>query len=336
MFRKVSFFTFLAAILGTLGIGVFQARGQDVVFGQFYANPLYLNPALAGNANGPRLTSNFRNQWPALNASFLTYSLGFDQYLPALRSGIGFHILTDQIGSEAYRSTQASLIYAFNLRLTQQISLRTGFQYTFLSKSLNFNKLIFPEQINSITGIGPRPPGSTLPFGSDGLKSVSISDLSAGLILFSDKFFVGGSIHHLTEPNQAFYLDSKVPLSMRISGHAGVNINLTPQYNDFENWVLSPNILYIQQGPARQINLGTYLSRGALAAGAWYRVNDALILTAGFQKGKMRLGYGYEITTSTLRAVGTGGSHEVSLGFIFENPEPIETIRYEQIRCPQF
>lgn len=92
-----------ALLCGVFGLFGATASAQDVVFSQFYANPLYLNPALAGNAFDPRLTFNFRNQWPALNASFVTYSAGFDQHFDALSGGIGLHVLTDQIGSEAFQ-----------------------------------------------------------------------------------------------------------------------------------------------------------------------------------------------------------------------------------------
>ena len=40
-----------------------NAFAQDPSFTQFYANPLYLNPAFAGTARCPRLNLNYRNQW---------------------------------------------------------------------------------------------------------------------------------------------------------------------------------------------------------------------------------------------------------------------------------
>jgi type IX secretion system PorP/SprF family membrane protein len=310
-----------------------KAAAQDVVFSQFYANPLYLNPALAGNASDPRLTFNFRNQWPALNASFVTYSAGFDQHFDALSGGIGLHVLTDQIGSEAFRHTQVALQYAYNLNINRNLAFRAGFQYAYANRSLNFNKLTFPEQIDRVNGIGGRPSTSDIPFGT---KSVIMNDFSAGLVLFSEKFYFGAAAHHLTEPSQAFYSDAKVPWPMRISVHTGANIPLSQAYSNTEPLTLSPNVIYIQQGSSRQINVGTYLSKGALSAGLWYRVNDAIIATAGFQRGQMRLGYGYDITTSKLSDARPGGSHEVSLSFIFEKYEPIEKRRYSKVNCPKF
>ena len=37
--------------------------GQEPVFSQFYFNPMYLNPALAGMDNNFRLFVNNKNQW---------------------------------------------------------------------------------------------------------------------------------------------------------------------------------------------------------------------------------------------------------------------------------
>ena len=41
-----------------------QGSAQDVIYSQFYANPLYLNPALAGAKLNSRVTLNYHNQWP--------------------------------------------------------------------------------------------------------------------------------------------------------------------------------------------------------------------------------------------------------------------------------
>ena len=45
---------------------------QDPQFSQFYANPVYLNPAFAGTARCPRVVLNYRNQWPGIPGNFVT------------------------------------------------------------------------------------------------------------------------------------------------------------------------------------------------------------------------------------------------------------------------
>ena len=58
-------------ILTLAGIlGLMQSYAQDLHFSQFYAAPLYLNPAFAGTAGGPRFILNYRNQWPGINNAF--------------------------------------------------------------------------------------------------------------------------------------------------------------------------------------------------------------------------------------------------------------------------
>ncbi len=62
MYRRL--IILLTAIITVLFTQTGQA--QDPEFSQFYANPLYLNPALAGANICPRAILNYRNQWPGL------------------------------------------------------------------------------------------------------------------------------------------------------------------------------------------------------------------------------------------------------------------------------
>ena len=55
-----------------------SAQAQDPHFTQYYANPLYLNPAFAGVKQCPRVTTNYRNQYPSLGV-YQTFSASYDQ-----------------------------------------------------------------------------------------------------------------------------------------------------------------------------------------------------------------------------------------------------------------
>ena len=71
--------------------------GQDPGFSQFFANPLYLNPAFTGTTELPRAVINYRNQWPQKGATFTTYSLSYDQpskKMNALEFGCGTGLLS--------------------------------------------------------------------------------------------------------------------------------------------------------------------------------------------------------------------------------------------------
>ncbi len=90
---------------------LFSQKGwaQDPQSSQFYANPLYLNPAMAGGALETRATLNYRNQWPSLSANFITTTFGLDMFLPSLNSGLGFLVTTDSQGAGNIKSTELGL-----------------------------------------------------------------------------------------------------------------------------------------------------------------------------------------------------------------------------------
>ena len=55
------------------------AFAQDAHFSQYYANPIYLNPAFAGLDRCPTVHTNYRNQYPELGI-YQSYSASYDQY----------------------------------------------------------------------------------------------------------------------------------------------------------------------------------------------------------------------------------------------------------------
>ncbi len=55
------------------------AKAQDPHFSQFFASPLTLNPAFTGKFDGTfRVAGNYRNQWPAFNNVYTTYTVSVD------------------------------------------------------------------------------------------------------------------------------------------------------------------------------------------------------------------------------------------------------------------
>ena len=80
----------------------FKTNAQDPHFSQFYANPMYLNPAITGTNFCPRWIMNYRNQWPAIPGDYVTYSSSFDFGLNELHGGVGLIALHDNAGENTY------------------------------------------------------------------------------------------------------------------------------------------------------------------------------------------------------------------------------------------
>jgi len=79
----------LFVVLLIVFVGSNNVQAQDPQFTQFYANPIYLNPAFAGSNGCPRFAMNYRNQWPSLSGNYVTYSASYDQYFKNINGGIG-------------------------------------------------------------------------------------------------------------------------------------------------------------------------------------------------------------------------------------------------------
>ncbi|HRE96128.1 MAG TPA: PorP/SprF family type IX secretion system membrane protein, partial [Flavobacteriales bacterium] len=88
-----------------------NAKAQDPEFTQFFANPLYLNPAFAGSKRCPRINLNYRNQWPALSGTFVTTSASYDQHVESIYGGLGLLVTNDKAGEGTLNTTTINAMY---------------------------------------------------------------------------------------------------------------------------------------------------------------------------------------------------------------------------------
>ena len=326
---RVRYLSILTLFTGLLS---FQSMAQDPHFSQFYANPLYLNPAFAGVDKCPKVRINYRNQFPSLGI-YETYSASYDQYLESVRGGVGLLVVRDNAADGVLTTTEVSGLYSYNLEVTREFSILAGFQATFRQRSLDWGSFTFPDQIDPIYGF--ILPTSEVPPGSNNNNHL---DLSTGFIGFSERFYVGIALHHLTEPNEAFLSDNKLPMKITAHGGAAIRIGRKRLYNSLEN-LLIPNILYQRQGEFEQWNYGLSFNKGEITGGVALRQSsinpDAVIFLFGFtpDQAKWRLGYSYDYTISDFTNVG-GGAHELSLGYQFDCRVRKRSIK--AIKCPKF
>ena len=150
-------------ISASLSLGFLSMAAQDAHFTQFYANPIYLNPAFAGVSQCPKVNVNYRNQYPTLGV-YQTTSASYDQYVDALNGGVGVLMLQDEAANGALSLTEVSLAYSYHLTVTRDFSVLFGAQGTFRQRLLDWGNLTFPDQIDPFYGfVKPTneiPPGS--------------------------------------------------------------------------------------------------------------------------------------------------------------------------------
>lgn len=345
----------LSAVLFACGFSFtcFEAAAQDPQFSQFYAAPLYLNPALTGATGQARAGLNYRNQWPALEANFTTMSVYGDYFIEDKKSGIGMLISNDVEGLAGLRSLQIAAQYSYELEINKNLGFRPGFQASVFQRDINFSKLTFGDQFDPATGeLNGQPTGEELNTG----QKRFFADLAAGGVLFTRTAWLGVAAHHLNRPNQSLVGENS-NLPIKYSVHGGFKFKMKPGvqgsgvYMKNTERSISPAIQYRHQGQFDQMDVGLYATLEPLVVGVWYRGipfkavngfmnNESIVLLLGFTqlgaKDAINIGYSFDYTISRL-GIGSGGAHEFSLSYTWpmRNPRkpPADKL---VIPCPDF
>ncbi len=309
-----------------------RLRAQvDPHFSQYYANPLWLNPALTGVINGDmRVSGNFKNQWAMVGKGYQTGSASVD-FRPTDQASVGFSILNQAAGDAGfnYLSAYGSFGYAIAVSGDGNQKVSFGVQAGLINRSFDVTKLQFGSQYNAELGFDPNM-ASLESFSS---THSTVVDVNGGVFYYNGdplsnmNWFGGISVAHLSRPRDAFAgtADGKIPLRSIL--HGGVRIRVSDEFD------VTPNLLYIRQLDAQVRGLGAYSelkmqNNGGLILGGMYRVNDAAIADVGYHFNNTIIGVSYDFNTSSLtRATAGQGGLELSVSYVFHKrisqPEPI-------------
>ncbi|MBN7811410.1 type IX secretion system membrane protein PorP/SprF [Algoriphagus sp. H41] len=302
---------------------------QDIQYSQYYANPIYLNPAFTGSTGLTRAGVNFRNQWPAMDESFVAYTAYFDHYEEKLNSGFG---LIFQGAQESFTETslnEIGLVYSYRLQLGEKSYLQAGMQGSLVARDALFDRVILGTQLDIDRGQILGEPGGSF----EGDSEIRSADVHAGLLYYGERAWFGFSVAHLLEPEISYLADDSNQLPMKYSLHGGYRIGLAPgDINDYFNNIdqersLTLGFNYKKQGEFSQLDLGVEFYFEPLVLGLWYRGlptkyslpnNEALVFLLGVNIPMgIDLGYSFDYSISKLGFSPSGGAHEVSLRYVF-------------------
>lgn len=328
------FFSILLIVL--LSISTLQnVKAQDPHFSQFYATPLFQNPAFTGTRNQHRFIIDYRNQWPSISKAFVSQLFSYDYNLSEYNSGIGLLIVNDKAGSEGLKHINFGLLYSYKVQITEAVSVRAGIHASYSIMDIDFSRLIFNDQLYN---------KNIVSFENLSDNKVKYLDISSGGLLYSEKFWIGSSLYHLNKPNQSLIIKGSSVLPIKISVHGGYKIPI--YYGDAKKArkSISPAFNYRTQGEFNQLDMGCYFSHEPLVIGLWYRgipvpksklnTNDAVTILAGYTiaNPNIKIGYSYDLTVSQL-ITKSGGAHEISLIYEIINEHKKKKF---PISCPTF
>ncbi len=301
-----------------------NALGQDPVFSQYYNIPILVNPAFAGNTDNYYIGSSYRLQWPNLSTPYKTFAIGVDKKFDNLGGGLGLTILSDNAANGILVSNKLGLTYSYVLKIKNDHFLKGGFNFGFVNKALDWDKLVFGDAIDPVLG-GLTPGGTPLPSKENRPSELNSNyfDLGVGFLYYNPSFYTGISLDHINSPEDGFLENNQdykgVPLRYSIQAGGVLVIEKNNKIN--KGSFISPNIIYVNQGGFSQINLSTYAFFDELMLGLGYRhsdsTGDALIISAGMRYELMRFTYSFDYTISEL-GIDQGGSHEIGVVINFD------------------
>jgi type IX secretion system PorP/SprF family membrane protein len=343
--RKVFRPRLLLTLIGLIVVvGIERAAAQDQEFSQYYAAPLYLNPAFVGTTSDHRFIANYRNQWPNIARGYVSYAFSYDYNLYNYNSGIGFLATVDQAGTAGMKSTQLNFLYSYKINIAKKWVISSGLNFGYAVRSIDFNKLLFGDQLQ-FDATGKVPTDDPAFFN---LGNAHYFDFKAGMLAYNKDFWIGFSANHINEPNRSLLnQESYVPFKLTI--HGGVRIPLyTGTFKKSSIPVLSPSFVYKKQGNFEQLDIGAHFLYQPIIMGLWYRgiplnknvqgnlSQDAIVVLLGFQFDRVEIVYSYDFTVSSLGPI-SGGTHEVALKYrmgIAMNSKAKKRERF--IPCPTF
>ncbi len=304
-----------------------DAESQDPAFSQFYANPLYMNPAMAGVEGPAKLYLGYRNQWPGATNPYVTYHASFEKFIEPLQGGIGIHLNNDRQGGGVFNTLSLDAIYAYHLQVSSRLMISGGFQASVGQRNMDPSDLVLPSEL---MGAGTT---TLIPY------SKVFPDFAVGFGGFYKHFYGGVAAHHLLEPYSAPSEDPNTRLSRKYTAHLGALIPVYEKRLGKEVLQLSPNLIFIQQDIYQQLNYGLEVHYRGLILGTWFRQDllfsyGTAIFSAGYGNGQFRIRYSYDAKLSPPDLyIPSLGAHELSMVVIFENLN--KSTKHRAIKCPR-
>jgi type IX secretion system PorP/SprF family membrane protein len=247
---------------------------QDPTFSQYNLNQYYYNPAYTGVQGGYEILATSRSQWPNIPGKIFPGPLStsvavFDAYVgkgPSYSAGAGAFAMQD-IEGEGYLTTSTfGVSYAQHFGkiggnksdALPRFQLSLGFKAYLNSISINWDKLVFSDQLNIDQGILGQTPSDKV-----GISQKYTGDMDAGLLIKNnfngqDRWYneVGFAMAHIVSPSTALVgpptAETRIPRKYVATYRSTVRLGN-------KHFYLGPTLLFENQNNFYEFNSGVDL-----------------------------------------------------------------------------
>ena len=316
---------------------------QAPMLSQYFASPLAINPALAGNGYASwRIMAVRRNQWVGAGVDPLnTTSLSLDGKLFKQKGnennylGAGLLFIQDKGLAGAYKNNSINLAFSSHISLDQEDvhSLAGGLGGSFNNTVIDYSQLTFSQQISSAgfnralptfeTNLSSVKPYSSVFGGLTYSYKTEAANFEMGLACYQLLSTVRTSLQDPTQldpPRFNFHTDFQSYLGERTTFNANALFSFEKYVNTYSLGFNIGNMV----GNTVEDEEPTIINTGI-----WYRHNQALSPYVGLGYGIMQVGISYDINISKSKTdLGPLQTFEFSL--VFRSPVRIKS----PVPCP--
>jgi len=308
-------------------------KSQDQNYSQFFNNRLYYNPAYAGLYNGVRASFNYRKQWTNIPYDFNSYNVSLDMAVRNLpgAGGVGLIFHHNNEGTGMIKNVYAGIVLSARIYPAENYTIQFGITTAVSQRSINWDGLVFPDQLDSKYG-NIYSTGFTEPFRG----SVVYPDFNFGSVLNytseSMNARIGGSISHIFQPKIGF-VETESQLYMKFVAHADALIFINGSSNRRDrrsagSAKINPGFLYENQNGDNTFSFGINGYKSFVYLGVWFRNEDfnttnlsTMVYLAGVNfpindDSRIKIMYSYDYV---MNGISIGSSHEISVIFEFQN-----------------
>jgi type IX secretion system PorP/SprF family membrane protein len=293
---------------------------QEAQYSQYMVNYFTLNPGVAGTGENTEIKVGLRSQWAGFEGAPKTGYFTIQGALNRVNSSDitkhkskkyvkqfnphGYHSLGGYIYHDATGPISRSALYgayAYNIALANSLRASLGAYVGLKQFRVDGSRLQFFD------------PNDPLQAG----QSEIVPDASLGLWMYSNKFYLGASIHQVMGNSLDVFNNAKGgdALQRHYFFTAGVNVRLSNE------WYWVPSVLVRMVNPVpTSFDINSKIKfKDLLWGAASYRKDDAVILMAGFTlNGNIDVSYSYDITNSAIQSY-SRGTHEIVVGLRLKN-----------------
>ncbi|WP_370090431.1 PorP/SprF family type IX secretion system membrane protein [Ekhidna sp.] len=337
------------SLIVILTLIVLTSSGQEGQFSQYFASSTVLNPAFTGTIPNLSFNSNYKRGGSPSSDSFLellqvTFTYPFKKTTSKDHQvgGAGITFFQEKRGFEGiYSSKKIMLTGAYSIRLSR-LSNRTvvfGLQGGIVEHRIDGTSLTWGSQFNKYIGYDDSKAGEAI-----GANPVLYPTFNFGVIYSAfdnenryirDKsLLLGLSVDNLNRANVSIEGLEGARKSMLFKAFGSSKLNIAPR------WYIHPSAYVLYSQGSSQINTGVYFSTLVsspksntavnLQIGSWYRLEDSIIVLAGFEIDNIKIGFSFDLNTKSFDINDQLGAnlptYEVSLTYNLDLSNPLRNI----------